>query len=309
MAVVDHPGAVIRENAGQARSPLSRWWQSAWGQRLLVEVTVIVGVYLAYKQVRFLARGQEVEAFANTARVIRWERAMGIFNELHLQELVIRSGVIELLNRYYVSVHFPLTVALVVWAYARRRDDVYPRLRFFLVSTTVVALVIHVVFPLAPPRMLPQLGFVDTLAEYGPRVYSADPRRSIANQFAAMPSLHFGWALVLAWCIAPTLRRRWVAVVLWAHPVVTLLAITATANHYWLDAAVAGALVLLAAAGWQRRRLPAGDAPPPRPARGQASTMDLTPCLATRRRRPAGGRGGRRGRCGRRGRPTTPARG
>lgn len=263
MAVVDHQRAVVRGIADQARSPLARRWQSAWGRRLLVEVTVIVGVYMAYKEVRFLVRHQEVEAFANAARVIRWERAVGIFNELQLQELVMRSdGVIELLNRYYVSVHFPLTVALVVWVYVRRRDDVYPRLRFFLLSTTVVALVIHVVFPLAPPRMLPELGFVDTLAEYGPRIYPADPQRSIANQLAAMPSLHFGWALILAWCIAPTLRRRWVAVVLWAHPLVTLVAITATANHFWLDAAVAGALVLLAAAGWQRRPLPAGDARP-----------------------------------------------
>lgn len=188
---------------------------------------------------------------------------MGIFNELDLQELVIRSGgLVEPLNRYYVSVHFPVTVALVVWAYVRRRHDVYPRLRFFLLTTTVLALVIHVAFPLAPPRMLPELGFVDTLAEYGPRVYPADPRHSIANQFAAMPSLHFGWALVLSWCIAPTLRRWWVAVALWAHPVVTLVAITATANHFWLDAGVAGALVVLAAAAWQPRPLPAGDAPP-----------------------------------------------
>jgi hypothetical protein len=231
---------------------------------LLVEVAVVVGGYLAYKQVRYLVRDHEVEAFANAARVIRWERAVGIFTELHVQELAIGSRVVvELLNRYYVSVHFPLTVALVVWAYACRRADVYPRLRFFLLSITVVALAIHVAFPLAPPRMLPELGFVDTLAEYGPRVYPADPGRSIANQFAAMPSLHFGWALVLAWCIAPALRRRWVSVLLWAHPAVTLIAITATANHFWLDAAVAGGLVLLAAAVWQRRWVPAGDAPSP----------------------------------------------
>jgi hypothetical protein len=261
MSVVGHRGAAVRRPADQARSPVSLWWRGAWGRQLLVEVAVVVGGYLAYKQVRYLVRDHQVEAFANAARVIRWERAAGMFTELHLQELVIGSGgLIEFLNRYYVSVHFPLTVGLVVWAYACRRDEVYPRLRFFLLSVTVVGLVIHVVFPLAPPRMLPELGFVDTLAEYGPRVYPADPGRSIANQFAAMPSLHFGWALILAWCIAPTLRRRWLTVLLWSHPVVTLVAITATANHFWLDAAVAGAVVLLAAAVWQRRRVPAGDA-------------------------------------------------
>jgi hypothetical protein len=93
--------------------------------------------------------------------------------------------------------------------------------------------------------MLPHLGFVDTLAEYGPRIYSTDPRRSVANQFAAMPSLHFGWALIAAWCVAGTVRNRWTRL-LWVHPFLTLVAITATANHYWLDSIVAGAIVLLA---------------------------------------------------------------
>lgn len=255
MAVVQQPGSAVGGLVDEALPPIARWWQGPWGRRLAVEVVVVAGVYLAYKQVRFLVREQEFEAFANAARVIRWERAVGVFNEHRLQELVMRSeGLIEALNRYYVSVHFPATVALVVWAYARRRESVYPRLRFFLLGTTAVALVIHVAFPLAPPRMLPELGFVDTLAEYGPRIYSADPRRSIANQFAAMPSLHFGWALVLACCVAPAVRRRWLALALWLHPAVTLVAITATANHYWLDAVVAAALVAGAALAWQWHR-------------------------------------------------------
>ena len=86
-------------------------------------------------------------------------------------------------------------------------------------------------------------GFVDTLRLYGPRIYSSDPRRSVANQFAAMPSLHFGWAFMLACGFVAIKRSRRSAVVL-LHPAVTLLAIVATGNHYWIDAIIAAFLAI-----------------------------------------------------------------
>jgi hypothetical protein len=98
---------------------------------------------------------------------------------------------------------------------------------------------VHVLFPLAPPRMLPRLGFIDTARVFGPASYGAgSPYKGFANQFAAMPSLHFGWAVVIAWAalIASSSRWRYVWI---AHPVLTLAAIVLTANHYWLDAFVA----------------------------------------------------------------------
>ncbi len=231
---------------------LRRWWEGPWGRQLLVELATIVGVYMSYKAIRSLARHQQVQAFANAHRVVRWERAAGLFNEIDLQHLAMHSRlVIETLNRYYATVHFPLTVTVIVWAYVWRRDTVYQQLRFFLLTTTLVALVIHVSFPLAPPRMLPQFGFVDTLSRYGPHIYPKDPQQSIANQFASMPSLHFAWALLIAWCVAPSLRRRAASAAVWAHPVLTLLAITATANHYWVDSFAGGMLVVAAWAAWR----------------------------------------------------------
>src|SRR3546814_13182174 len=117
MSVVGHRGAAVRRPADQARSPVSLWWRGAWGRQLLVEVAVVVGGYLAYKQVRSIVRDHQVEAFANAARIIRWERAAGMFTELHLQELVLgRGGLIEFHNRYYVSGHVPPTVHRVVGA-------------------------------------------------------------------------------------------------------------------------------------------------------------------------------------------------
>src|SRR6185436_17975648 len=90
--------------------------------------------------------------------------------------------------------------------------------------------------------MFPDLGFVDTARVVGPASYGAgSPYKGFANQFAAMPSLHFGWALVIAWAVLLATKSRWRYFVL-LHPVLTLAAIVLTANHYWLDAVAAAAL-------------------------------------------------------------------
>lgn len=105
---------------------------------------------------------------------------------------------------------------------------------------------LHLLFPLAPPRMLPAAGLVDTGQVYGPTVYGATPATdTMANQFAAMPSLHVGWAVMVAvgLIVATGSRWRW----LWLlHPAITLLVVVGTANHYWLDAIVVVALLAVA---------------------------------------------------------------
>jgi hypothetical protein len=113
-----------------------------------------------------------------------------------------------------------------------------------LFGTTFSALVIHVAFPLAPPRWFPDMGFVDTLQEHGPKIYDAEAISNTANQIAAMPSLHVGWALIGAWAIikASTSRWRWIAAL---HPAGMTAAVVLTANHWWLDAIIAALLVAL----------------------------------------------------------------
>ena len=119
---------------------------------------------------------------------------------------------------------------------------------------TGAALVLHLLFPLAPPRMLAAAGLVDTGQVYGPTVYGDTPATdSMANQFAAMPSLHFGWALMVAVGLIVATRSRWRW--LWLlHPLVTLLVIVGTANHYWLDAIVVSALLAVALAALRLER-------------------------------------------------------
>jgi hypothetical protein len=203
------------------------------------EVALMAVVFVGYRQIRFLTRNDTDQALGNARRVLDIEQGWFV-SERTVQSLALRSEtVVGFLNRYYVGVHFPITILFVVWLLVRH-PGWYRVMRNWLMGVTAAALAIHVAYPLAPPRMID--GFVDTLDVFGPDIYPADHTQSVANQFAAMPSLHFGWSVIVAAGFIVVVRNRWRWLAL-AHPVVTLVAIVATANHFWLDAAVAGVLV------------------------------------------------------------------
>ncbi|MEV7791864.1 phosphatase PAP2 family protein [Streptomyces sp. NPDC087512] len=253
---------------------------------LVRELLLVAGLFLVYKLARGLATGHTAEAFRNAHRVWDGERALRLPDEGAVQSLLLHGDVpVHLANTYYAAVHFPATVAFLVWLYLRRPAH-YVWARRVLAAVTGAALVLHLAFPLAPPRMLGASGLIDTARVFGPSVYGPPRTDQLSNQFAAMPSLHFGWALMLAvGLIAATRSRlRW----LWLlHPALTLLVIVGTANHYWLDVIVATALLGLALAvlrpphGARRSRpaVPHGPAVP----RRRAARQD-----GARRREPAG---------------------
>ncbi|MGR6974041.1 phosphatase PAP2 family protein [Streptomyces cynarae] len=210
---------------------------------LVRELLLVAGLFLVYKFGRQLANGHTAEAFHNAHRVWDWERALRLPGEGAVQSALLHGDtLVRTANLYYVAVHFTATAAFLVWLYLRRPDH-YLWARRVLALVTGAALALHLTFPLAPPRMLHMAHLVDTGQLYGPTVYAAKPATdSMANQFAAMPSLHFGWALMVAIGLIAATRSRWRW--LWLlHPLVTLLVIVGTANHYWLDAVVATALL------------------------------------------------------------------
>lgn len=227
------------------------------------ELGVAATVFLLYRAGRTLTRTDTVTAFHNARWVRHVEDQFGLWTESTVQRLALRSDhLVHVLNWYYVGAHFPLTIAFLVATFAWRRPYYRP-VRNWFVSVTLAALVIHVAFPLAPPRMLG--GFVDTLRRFGPQIYTTDVTDSVANQFAAMPSLHFGWALIVAFGII-WIRSTWRSTLALLHPAVTLLTIVATGNHYWIDAAIAAMLVaavavLFLAVGHTGRQ-PVADATP-----------------------------------------------
>ncbi|MFJ8107720.1 phosphatase PAP2 family protein [Streptomyces sp. NPDC096132] len=218
------------EPAPPARPPIVR------------ELLLVAGLFLVYKFGRQLATGHTAEAFRNAGDVWHAERWLHLPGEGAVQSLLLHGDtLVRVANTYYATVHFPATLAFLVWLYLRRPAH-YVWARRVLAAVTAAALVLHLAFPLAPPRMLAAAGLVDTARVYGPSVYGPPQTDHLSNQFAAMPSLHFGWALMVAIGLVVATRSRWRW--LWLlHPLVTLLVIVGTANHYWLDAVVAGALL------------------------------------------------------------------
>ena len=234
---------VARTCVERPRGLVTRFWEARYGGVLLREFVLLALMLNLYRYVRFLAKHQTADAFQNAERVMNFERLLGLNFEAPLQQLLLPHKALILgFNRYYVTAHFIGTVAFLIWAFVRSLRD-YRQLRLVLVAVTLGALAIHVVFPLAPPRMMP--GFVDTMVLYGPNPYNSEAVQSFANQYAAMPSLHVGWALIVAYGVIriSKSRYRWAII---AHPVLTMLAVTVTANHYWLDGAVSAVLVVWA---------------------------------------------------------------
>jgi hypothetical protein len=206
------------------------------------ELLLIGSLFLAYKFGRVLIAGHVDEAYASAAHVWSLERWLRLPSEAALQGLVLgEEWLVRSANSYYAWVHFPATAAVLLWTYLRR-PDLYRWARTRLAVLTVAAFAVHVLLPLAPPR-LAITGMVDTGRAVGPDVYGPSTA-AFANQFAAMPSLHVGWAALVAVIMIHGLRSRlrW----LWLlYPLLTLLVVVVTANHYWLDAVVV--LLLLAA--------------------------------------------------------------
>lgn len=216
------------------------------------ELMLIGAVFGAYELGRHLVRDRAGIAFSDARSVLSVQRSLMLPSERSVQHLLLRSeDLTQAANVFYVSVHFPATVAFLLWMWLFR-PQAYRWARTVLVFVTLVALVLHVTFPLAPPRMLPGEGFVDTMQLYGPSAYGRGTE-SVTNQFAAMPSLHVAWALFIAVALVTVLRTRWrwLAVL---HPLLTTAVVIGTANHYWLDAVAAAGLVLLACLVVPRRR-------------------------------------------------------
>jgi PAP2 superfamily len=249
------------ESAARGRAvtrAIRRWWRSRFGAELAWEIALIVGLLVLYRLGRQLARDASSAAFDHARDVLALETRLHMASEADLQGAVLRHPwLVDSFNQWYARVHFPTTIVFLVVLWWRAPDRYRPVRRLFT-AVTALGLVLHIAYPLAPPRMLP--GFVDTIARFGPTIYDRPGVASVANQYAAMPSLHFGWAALVAYGIirGGTKPWRWIAI---AYPVITLLAIVATANHYWLDAAVAGALILVAAPFCIRPTAPANAGP------------------------------------------------
>lgn len=225
----------------------------------LLEIAVLGGAYLLYNELRDRALGTTRSALHHARQVVTLERWTLLYQERRVQQAFLRvDWFIAWWNIYYGMIHFVVPVIALVILY-RKAPARYVRWRNTLVLLLALGLLGFWVYPLMPPRLMPpRYHFVDTAAEYfnfGPQQRvrfraNGEPteaaRRAFGNPYAAMPSLHVGWATWSAFALLPLARRRWLQVLLCCYPLVTIFAIVVTANHWLLDALGGWAALALA---------------------------------------------------------------
>ena len=225
------------------RSPERRF--TAVAVQAATEFTILASLYSVWRMARKLPLYQSAGAKERARDIVELQDAFFLPSELSLQQFVMRWDWLSWLSSaYYAGVHVPATIAFLVWLFWRHRDR-FGQWRNILSITTAFCLVVRF-WRVAPPRFLPDLGYIDLPAEYGLSPYGA-VGTGVSPQFAAMPSIHVAWAAVAAFGIVAAGGHRhrvwWLL-----HLVVTMLVVSAPGHHWWLDGIVA--IIFVAVAWW-----------------------------------------------------------
>ncbi|MFD5269910.1 phosphatase PAP2 family protein [Streptomyces sp. NPDC058335] len=230
--------------AAQRPGPLQRL-RTPRRPRLWFEILLIAVSYWTYSLIRNAVPEQRAEALRNADWIWRMEHHLGIAVEESVNHGVNAvTWLIVGMNYYYATLHFVLTLAVLVWLY-RAHPGRYGAARLALFATTAVALVGYYLYPLAPPRLMNGNDFIDTVVVHQTwgSMASGD-LKNMSNQYAAMPSMHIGWSLWCGLTIFTLAKLPWVRILGLLYPTATLIVIVATANHFWLDAV--GGMICLA---------------------------------------------------------------
>lgn len=264
------PAGRARRMARAIRRPFAR---RPW----TFEVFLFALALVIYQVSRALVIGDTTQAFRNAAEVVHWEKTSGLFVEMDIQHWTLgHLNFAKALNYFYLYGHWTITPLFFIWLY-RRRPRVYPYIRNAFFAANAMALIMFVAFPVAPPRLLTSTGFVDSLSRISDIDLHGGKLSGWFNPYAAVPSMHFGYALLIG-VAAFVLLRQWpLRLGALIYPAFVFITITATANHYVIDS-VAGSIVIglgfLGVAVWMRLRgrpllarppsdPPAGLDPPP----------------------------------------------
>jgi PAP2 superfamily protein len=194
-------------------------------------------LYPAYLVVRGATIEDPGDASANAAQLIDLERAVWLFHEASLQHLL--SAAADFFSAYYMVGFGPLIAGVLVWLGLRHRGH-YRELRTLLFVSLGIAVVCYVLYPTAPPRLVPTLGIADTVGLSGHDTGSFAGIRF--NPYAAMPSMHVGWSLLVGLVGFRAVRPRLGKALFALHPLLMAVTVTATGNHYFVDS-IAGASI------------------------------------------------------------------
>jgi membrane-associated phospholipid phosphatase len=200
-------------------------------------------LYFSYLALRDVSLGSAQEAVANGVALVHVEEAVGLFHEASVQQWVESMHLEAWFDAYYLVGFAPTVVAMLVWLGLRHRGA-YKTLRTWLLVSLAIASILYLLVPTAPPRLVPGLDIGDTVG------LAAHDTGSFAgirfNPYAAMPSMHVGWTLLLAIIGIRICRRRLVQAAFALYPVVMAICVVATGNHYFLDSIVGAGVALLA---------------------------------------------------------------
>jgi len=202
-------------------------------------------IWFGYSTVRRITADSTKIAYDNAVNLVKFQDWLGFPSEAEFQKYVIDSELlIKVANCFYFIMHFPTMIVFLLWVMFKKIEWM-PQVRASLCIATFTGLIIHLAFPLMPPRLLGSYGFIDTAKVFGPDPYALGIAKA-ANELAAMPSLHVGWALLIAIAAIKILKSpaRWIILL---HPILTTIVVVITANHFWLDIIVGA---ILAYGGW-----------------------------------------------------------
>ena len=212
------------------------------------EVVLVLAAFLIYFAIRGAVVDRAGEAVVRGIWLIELEQRWHIYHELEMQSWILdHFWLIKGMNWVYFWGHMPLVIAVAFWLYFWHRKAYFVTRNAFLASGAI-GVVIYWLYPVAPPRLIPFAGFIDTMAAFDRVGYNAQEAKAFVNPFAAVPSLHFGWSLLLGAVIAWVSRHplSYLFAVTW--PVAMFFSIVMTGNHFILDA-VAGGIVSFAGLG------------------------------------------------------------
>lgn len=225
----------------------SRWLPQGWFDALR-QLVLFAGAYYLYRLVRGLTDGNANVAFDNARELVELERSLGLFFEPGFQGWALRhaSFLVDFGNFMYVNSHFVITTTFLVWLYIKRNASFYYVRNLFMIAM-LLALVGYVVYPTAPPRFLPEWGFTDTVATFVGEE-AASKADVLYNPFAAVPSMHVAFALMIGIPAIRLVRSRMLKIAWGVYPAVVTFVVVVTANHYWVDAALGALVAALSAA-------------------------------------------------------------
>ena len=215
----------------------------------LRQVSLFALAYVAYRVVRGVVEGDANAAFAHARDLIALERNLHLFVEPSIQTWASGSHVVMVAASWlYVNAQGSLTIAALLYLYLRHNRNFYFVRNMFMIAMAI-ALVGYIVFPTAPPRFMPEWGFIDTVSDFTPVnvSHSSASMSALFNPYAAVPSMHVAFALMIGWPLARLARHRIVKLLWLLYPFLMTFVIVVTANHFIVDALL-GALTAGASA-------------------------------------------------------------